>query len=386
MSDRRIYLDHNATSPLRRCARRALWSALRLDLANPSSAHRDGMRARALLDQARLDLARCVGARGDELLFTSGGTESNNLALHGVLASVNPPKRLVTTAMEHPSVIGFATHLAARGGDVVIVDPDHRGLVAAETIARAMGDGSALVSVQLANHETGSVQPICDIAARVHERRGILHVDAVQAFGKLPVNVTALGCDLLSITAHKIGGPVGIGALFVSHRLPDFEPLFRGGQQEAGRRAGTQSTVLAAAFAAAAREADQQRVDTASRHARLRERMRAGIEALIDDAVVLTPLDASTSNTLCIAFPGIDRESLLVNLDLLGIRASAGAACESGSLQPSPVLKSMQVPEVWSSSALRFSLGHDSSDDDVSGLLEGLRQALAKALRKAKVF
>lgn len=389
---RTVYFDHNATSPLLHCAREAMLEVLDGPAGNPSSIHRDGVHARAILDRSRGTLAALLGARPEQVVFTAGGTESNNLAITGAARAQLTPGRsgrpvFVTSTIEHPSVLGCFDALESEGRRVHRVSPDVSGYVSAASIEEAVdGDRPALISVQLANHETGALQPLAQIAGSLAARQNagpvVFHTDAVQGFGKVSFLVNALGVDLLSISAHKIGGPIGIGALFV--RDPSLVcPVLFGGKQEAGLRPGTGSPALAAAFAAAASYRASRLATEQTRLRELRQRLwdrlRAAPLPLGVHARAQTP-EVSVPNTLSLSVHGVDREALLISLDMLGFRISAGAACASGAAVPSPVLLAMGRDQETASSALRISLGSESSEEDVDRFVVALRSVLPRVL------
>jgi cysteine desulfurase len=379
-----VYLDHNASSPLRPEALRAMRRFLREPSGNPSSIHARGRHARAALDRARRDLAQLVGAEPDEIVFTSGGTESNNLGILGA-ARARGVGRVVTSNVEHPSVLEAVEMLAAEGFDTRLAAAGTDGLVPPDAVAAQLGDAPALVSIQLANHETGALHDVAEAFARARALGAVVHADAVQAFGRVPIDVRALGVDLLSMSGHKVGGPPGIGALFV-RRGVRIRPLLAGGAQEAGLRPGTTPAVLAVGFAAAARAAEQQRDAVSARHARLREMLVTGLRRRAPFTILNGPDGRQLPNTLNMSFPGHSRESLLMNLDLAGVRVSAGAACASGSSTPSPVLEAMQLDEARVACAVRVSFGPRSSERDVDALLDALETSLPRARATSKFF
>jgi len=369
---RRVYLDHNAGAPLRKVARERMTELLDAGLANPSSAHAEGRAARDVLEEAREQLAALVGCARDELYFTSGGTESNALALRLAPAGSG----VVCTSTEHPSL---RASVEARD-DGVLLPVDARGvLVAPEPWPRV-----ALSSCALANHETGVVQDLERVVALARASHSAVHSDLCQALGRLPLDVARWELDAASLSSHKVGGPVGVGAL-VLRRGARAEPLWRGGAQEGGQRPGTESAMLAAGFAAAAVEAcgqlDEQRfrmVDTVSN-------LRASISRLAPDAVFLSDPESGLPNTLSVCFRGHSGASLVMRLDLEGVAASHGSACASGSHEPSPVLLAMGCDEQLARGAVRFSVGHDTTLDDVRACAERLARALsASALARVE--
>jgi cysteine desulfurase len=370
----RIYLDHNAGAPLRAEARAAMLDVLDGPPANPSSAHREGARARRVLEDARAEVAALLGAAPGEVVFTSGATEANNLALRGVLATSGERRGLVVTAIEHASVLEPARRLAEEGIALTAVPVDGAGRVDAAGVVAACDDGTALVSVGLANGEVASVAPVSGIAARLQGRGLAIHTDAAQAAGRLPLDVTALGVDLLSLSSHKLGGPAGVGALWVRHGTA-LRPLLTGGPQERERRAGTEPVAAIAGFAAAARAAREELAVAASRMARLRDRLWHGLRARVPDVVRHGPVgDGCLPNTLNVRFPGCAGESLLVLLDLAGVAASLGSACAAGAPEPSHVLRAMGLDDEAARSGLRLSLGPGTTEAEVDTVVDLLPQ------------
>jgi len=384
---RSAYLDHNASSPLRAVASQAMARFLLSATGNPSSVHAPGRRARAALDRARAELARVLGCSADEIVFTSGGTESNNLGILGSFPG-RGSGNVVTSAIEHPCVLGSAKLLADRGFETRVAPVNSEGLLSEDDFRRLVSADTRLVSVQLANHEVGAVQDIARVADIVHKQGVLLHVDAVQALGKLPLNASALQADLVSVSSHKVGGPAGIGALFVRHGMP-LCPVFGGGAQEGGLRPGTPPVALAVGFAAAAQEAARDLLATSQRHEDLRENLVAGLPAAWGTVVNGPSRAARThrlSNTINISFPSCDREKLLIGLDLEGVHVSSGAACSSGSVEPSPVLLAMGLDERRVACAIRVSFGPTSSAADVERLLSALQVVVPRAQTGARFF
>jgi len=371
----RIYLDHNASAPLRPEVRAAMVEALDA-VGNPSSAHREGAAARALVERARAEVAALVGGVTAEITFTSGATEANNLALRGMLAA--RPGRLVTTAIEHASVLGTARALAGGGVDLRVVPVDEEGRVAPADVAAACEPGTSLVSVALANGEVGSVAPVAAIAAAVRGRGVVVHTDAAQAAGRIPIDVGVLGVDLLSLSAHKLGGPTGVGALWMRRAVRPAAQL-TGGPQERERRAGTENVVGVVGFGVAARLARAELGRVAARMAALRDRLWAGIRGALPDAVANGPTAGDRlPNTLNVTIPGVAGESLLVLLDLAGVAASLGSACAAGAPEPSHVLRAMGRGEEAARSGLRLSLGPETSADDVERVVALLPRLVAQ--------
>lgn len=363
-----IYWDHNASAPLH--PEVAAFLARELAAApaapgNAASVHGAGRRARARLDAARARVAKVLGCEPKEVCFTASGSEADALAVKGAFAARKDRARVrvVTTRVEHPAVLGAVRQLRAAGAEVVEVAPGANGQVAAEAVVAELTDRTALCSVMWANNETGVVQPVAELA-RVCRQRGILfHTDAVQAMGKVPVRLAGVEADLLSLSAHKFGGPPGAGALFV-RRGVDLEALVPG-HQEWGRRGGTPDVLSAEALALALELATRDLVATAARLSALRDRFEAEVRRRIDGVRINgggAPRLPGTSNLL---FEGADGEALLIALDLAGICASSGAACASGSLTPSHVLSAMGLTSAQAHGSLRFSLGPSTTDEDV---------------------
>ena len=365
----RIYLDHNAGAPLRPEARAAMLAVLGPP-ANPSSAHREGARARSLLEDARAGVASLVGARGADVVFTGGATEANNLALRGVLAAAGGAAGLVVSAIEHASVLETARRLAAAGAPLTVVPVDAEGRIDVARVVAACDARTALVSVGLANGEVGTLAPVGAIAAALRGRGIVVHTDAAQAAGRVPVDVTALGADLLSLSSHKLGGPAGTGALWVRPGTR-IEPLVTGGPQERGLRAGTENLAAVVGFAAAARTAAGEVEAAGPRMAVLVERLWEGLRAPVPDVVRHGPATGPRlPNTLSVRFPGCAGESLLVLLDLAGVAVALGSACAAGSPEPSHVLRAMGLDDEAARSGLRLSLGPGTTESEVDAVID----------------
>ena len=356
-----VYLDHNATTAVRPEARDAVSRALALT-GNPSSVHGSGRTARRLVEDARDAVAALVGASPASLVFTSGGTEANNLALRGVAKRA----RVLCSAVEHTSVLSVMD-------GIVEIPVDGDGVVdlgALETLL-AGEDEPALVSVMLANNETGVLQPVADVAALAHAHGALMHCDAVQAAGKMAIDLGSLGCDLMSLSAHKIGGPPGVGALVVTGGVADdwpLSPILRGGGQERGRRAGTENVPGIAGFGAAARAAREGLADFARLgpwRDRIEDRLRehAGSRVYGFGAPRL-------ANTSCLTMPGVEAETQVIQFDLAGLAVSAGAACSSGKVEPSRVLAAMGAGAEEAATAIRVSLGWNTTEDDADKFVE----------------
>jgi cysteine desulfurase len=362
-----IYLDHNAITPVRPEALEAVRQGLDA-FGNPSSVHAAGRAARDLLDRARGQVARALGAAPGEVVFTSGATEAAALAMRGALGAAAPGRRgLVVTAVEHPCVLDLARALAADGVPLRVVPVNGRGEPDPAELRAAVGRETALVCAMLANNETGVVLPLREIAAATREAGALLFCDAVQAVGKLPLDVRTLGADLLALTSQKLGGPRGAGALWVRSGIP-LRPLL-GGHQERGRRAGTENLPGLAGLGAAVEAACGRRESEQARIGALRDRLERGLLGAVRDARVNGAGAPRLPGTASITFPGCDGEALLMAMDLEGLCASAGAACTSGSTRPSHVLSAMGLSPPEARATIRFSLGWSSTEADVDGAL-----------------
>lgn len=364
---RRVYLDHNATSPVHPAVREAMMPLLGETFGNPSSLHAFGQRARRALDLARQRVASALGAEPDEIVFTSGGTEADNLALKGACRALGPGAQLVTSAIEHQAVRSTATALAADGLPVTTCPVDARGVVDREAVLAAVTPGT-LVSVMAANNDLGTLQPVAELAADVHARGGILHSDAVQAFGKVLLRVGDLGVDLLTLSAHKVGGPKGVGALYVKRGTP-LAARQHGGHHERHRRAGTENLPGIVGFGVACEVAVPERLSAAAGIAARRDRLEAELLAAIPDAAVHGPPADRVPNTLCLTLGGVPGETLVMALDLAGIAVSTGSACSAGLDEPSYVLAALGVDPERLRSGLRLSLGPETTDDDAAHVL-----------------
>jgi cysteine desulfurase len=374
----RVYLDWNATTPLRPEARAAMAAAWDLP-GNPSSVHAEGRQARRVVEDARAAVAAAVGADPRNVVFTSGGTEANVLALAPGLTRPGgqPVQRLIVSAVEHASVLAGGRFAADR---VQVLGVDRNGvadLVALEALLA--DDGPALVSVMLANNESGALQPIAEIAALVHQAGGMLHVDAVQALGKVAIDIKALDADLVTVSAHKIGGPKGIGALILAAGVAGLQPAMRGGGQELGRRGGTENVAGIAGFGAAVRAA-MGTFDRMEQVAQLRHRLEEGLRQT-SGGIIFAQDVPRLPNTTLFGVPGLRAETAVIGFDLEGIAVSSGSACSSGKVQPSHVLEAMGYGPDLTRAAVRLSLGWSTTEADVDRCLEAWRK-LAGALLK----
>jgi cysteine desulfurase len=371
MSDR-VYLDWNATTPLRPEARAAMEAAWDLS-GNPSSVHAEGRHARSLVEDARAALADAVGAVARNVVFTSAGTEANALALTPGLrrGSGAPVERLLVSAVEHASVLAGGRF---RPDAIRSVGVTRSGVLDLDQLRAALDGGSpALVSVMLANNETGALQPVSEASEIVHAAGGVLHVDAIQALGKIAVDIRALQADLLTVSAHKIGGPKGVGAVVLAEGLAGLEPLLRGGGQEMGRRAGTENVAGIAGFGAAVRASMGALDSDAARLEDLRKRLERGLEQR--EGIIVFSEDAKRlPNTTLFTVPGLKAETAVIGFDLAGIAVSSGSACSSGKVQPSHVLEAMGFGPDIAQGAVRLSLGWSTSSADIDRCLEAWRK------------
>jgi cysteine desulfurase len=375
----RIYLDHAATTPLRAEARAAMEPYLgAAAFGNPSSLHADGQAARRALDDARDTVAHAIGAAHSEICFTSGGTEADNAALVGVmLANRGRGDHLVTTQIEHEAVLRTCRFLETLGFRVTYLPPNEHGQVTAEQVEAALTPETVLVSVMHANNETGVLQPIRAIGQIARSRGVFFHTDAVQSFGQIPIDVDDLCVDLLSLSAHKIYGPKGAGALYVRSGVP-IEPLLHGGAQERERRAGTENVAAIAGFAEAVRLLLAERSATAARMRDLRDALIRSLTERIPDARLNGHPSERLPNNINVSFDGCDNESVLLSLDRAGISASSGSACSSGSIEPSHVLLAMGLLESRVRGAVRLTLGRDTNPDELDRTVDALTEIVRR--------
>ena len=378
----RVYLDWNATAPLRAEARQAMISALEL-CGNPSSVHAEGRSARKLVEDARAIVAKAVGASPRNVIFTSGGTEANALALRPGLrrGSEAPVERLLVSAIEHASVLVGGSFSAPT---IETIPVTSCGLIdVARLHALLVGRPPALVSVMLANNETGALQPVAEAARIVHGEGGLMHVDAIQAFGKISFNINNLNADMVTLSAHKIGGPKGAGALVLAEGVAGLEPLLRGGGQELSRRAGTENVAGIAGFGAAAKAAlDALETDT-NRLEALQDRLESGLRQT-PGAIIFSDAAPRLPNTTLFTVPGLRAETAVIGFDLAGIAVSSGSACSSGKVQPSHVLQAMGFGPELAQGAVRLSLGWSTGDADIDRCLEAWRKLAGSLLKEQR--
>ena len=375
---RTAYFDNNATTRVLPSVQAAMIRVLEDGYGNPSALYQRGRQARQIVEDARGAVAALLGCRPDEVIFTSGGTESDNAALFSACPAGS---HLVVSAIEHDAVLNACLVLKRQGVQVSVVRPDGNGRLDPEEVGKALRPDTALVSVMTANNETGVIQPVEEIGRLVHDRGIAFHTDAVQAAGKIPVSVRSIGCDLLSLSAHKIHGPQGIGALYLRKGL-SFRPLLVGGHQERGRRAGTENLPAIAGFGAAALAAGQGLEDgSITRLAAWRDAIERHLAQQVDGVAINGGSAPRVANTSNLTIKGIPSTALLVALDRQGIALSAGSACRAGSRRPSHVLTAMGLTAADARAAIRISLGKLNSQQDVDDLLEILPRSILELRR-----
>jgi cysteine desulfurase len=375
----RVYFDYNATTPWAPEVIEAVGVASRDIFGNASSVHHFGQQAKAAIDDARSAIASLLNGDPSEIVFTSGGTESDNFAIRGAAEALDATGRrhLIATAIEHEAILNTCKALARRGWKITLVPVDQSGIVSPERVREAISRETALVSVMHANNEIGTIQPIAAIAAIAHEHGALMHTDAVQSTAKIPVDVRALGIDLLTLSAHKFNGPKGAGALWIK-RGTRMLPILTGGKHERNRRAGTENVPAIVGLGVAARLAAQKLASEAVRVAALRDRLEQGIVASVPGTMINGDLRQRVPNTTNISFDRVEAESLLIALDLEGIAVSTGSACSSGTLEPSHVLRAMGFSAHRTQNSLRFSLGQFSTDAEVQQVLDVLPRLVEK--------
>ena len=390
---RKVYLDHSATTPADRRVVEAMLPFLTEKFGNASSVHSFGQEARAAVDRARREVAALIGARANEIVFVSGGTEANNLALRGITDASQTRKNLsngsstkkghvITSSIEHSSVRGISDELEKHGWDITRLPAYEEGIVRIEDVRAALRSDTVLISVMLANNEIGTLQPISEIGALVREVRSQgrqlwFHCDAVQAAGRIPLDTETLGCDLLSLSAHKLYAPKGTGALFVRRGVRLVSQNV-GGHQEREKRAGTEGVPGIVAFGMAAKLAREELAERSEHERQLRDRFEAAVTERIEDIVFNGDRARRLPNLSNISFRFIEGEGLLISLDLQGVAVSTGSACSSGTLEPSPVIQALGRNDELARGAIRFSFGKDNTAEDVDYVLEALARIVEK--------
>ena len=375
----RVYFDHNATTPVDVLAADTMIRVLRDEYGNASSVHRLGQQAKSIMDEARSAVSTLIGAEPSELVFTSGGTEADNFALRGAAEALEPTgrKHLIATSIEHEAVLVTLKALARRGWRTTLLPVGESGIVSPDALKEALTDDTAIVSVMHANNELGTIQPVAELAAIARTKGALFHTDAVQSVAKIPVNVRELGVDLLSLSAHKFNGPKGAGALWIK-RGTRIAPILTGGKHERSRRAGTENVPAIAGMGVAAERGRSKLGPDAARLAALRDRLEREILSRVPGTMVNGAREPRVPNTTNISFERVEAESLLIALDLEGIAVSTGAACSSGTLEPSHVLRAMGLPTHRAQNSIRFSLGAGNTDAEIDYLLEKLPKAVEK--------
>jgi cysteine desulfurase len=375
----RVYFDHNATTPVDPSVIELMTRVLQQEFGNASSIHHFGQRAKGILDDARTAVADLLKAEVSEVVFTSGGTESDNFAIRGVADAleVTGRRHLIASAIEHEAVLNTFKALARRGWTTALLPVGTSGIVEPGALEEAITDQTALVSVMHANNEIGTVQPVAELARIAHAHGALFHTDAVQSVAKIPVDTRALGADLLSLSAHKFNGPKGAGALWIK-RGTRVAAILTGGKHERNRRAGTENVAAIAGLGAAAALATGKMTTEAARLSALRDRLENEILAAIPDTAVNGARDARVPNTTNISFGGVEAESLLIALDLEGVAVSTGSACSSGTLEPSHVLRAMGFPVHRTQNSIRLSLGAGNTDEQVDYVVAKLPAIVGK--------
>ncbi len=384
MSERTIYLDNNATTPVDPAVAEKMASFLRERFGNPSSLYPVGRTAREAVTESRELVAGFLGAHRSEITFTGSGTEADNFALQGIVEAHPDKAEIVTSAIEHPAVLETARALEKRGVKVLYAPVDGTGLVDLDFIRNAVTPRTVLVSVMHANNEIGTIQPVEEIVRIAHDKGALVHTDAVQSFGKIPVDVDRLGVDLLTVSAHKIYGPKGVGALYI-RRGTDIRPFIHGGHQERGLRAGTENTAGIVGFGEAVRVLGERMKKDKDRIEKLAEKLKAGIEGRVPKVRFNGHPERRVKSTLNFAFPGLESEAILLSLATKGIYVSTGSACSEDSEEASHVLLAIGLKPEIARSCIRMSLGRFSTEEDVATVLAELPEIIDK-LRKISAF
>jgi cysteine desulfurase len=362
-----IYLDHNAGAPLRAEAAAAISRLLADGRGNPSSVHRSGQRSRRMLEAARAQVASVIGAEARQMVFTSGGTESNNLAIFGAITAGSRRRKIISSEIEHSSILAPLAELERRGFEVVRVAPDSDGRIDPARVLAAVDSGTAIVTLGLANSEVGTIQDLAPLASGCSATGALFHVDAAQAVGRVPVHVAALGCDLMTLSGHKLGAPAGVGALYVRD-VARIAPIVLGGPHESGMRAGTPNLLGAVAFGAATEAAMNAMREESDRIGLFAMSLLNRLRETIPGIRLNGPPIGRLPNTLNLTFPGVLGESMLIALDLEGVEVSMGSACAAGAVEPSHVLRAMGRSVADARSSLRISLGWNNTADEIDAV------------------
>ncbi|MEJ7710719.1 MAG: cysteine desulfurase family protein [Pyrinomonadaceae bacterium] len=390
---RRVYLDHSATTPVDRRVAEGMLPYLTEKFGNASSVHYFGQEARSAVDRARREVASLINARPNEIIFVSGGTESDNLAIRGIAESAKAHGRhIITSAIEHSAVSGVCDALEKQGWEITRLPVYEEGIVRLEDVRSALRPDTVLITLMLANNEIGTIQPIAEIGALVREEREQrghrqlwLHTDAVQALGRMHVDVDVLGCDLLSMSAHKLNAPKGVGALY-ARRGVRFTPQSVGGHQERERRAGTEAVSNIVAFGLAASLAREELAQRISHLHQLRDKFESEVAKRIESLVFNGDREQRLPHLSNISFRYIEGEGLLINLDMQGVAVSTGSACSSGSVEPSPILRALGRSDELARGSIRFSFGKDTTDEDVDYVLDVLTRAVENLRRVSPLY
>jgi cysteine desulfurase len=381
--ERRVYFDHNATTYMRREVVDAMLPFFRDRFGNASSLHFFGHENRDVIDEARGNAALLIGAEPEEVIFTSGGTESDNLALRGILRTKLKKRgkcHIITSVLEHPAVLRTCEVLEGKDCDVTFIPSTDQGTVEMDLLESAIKPETALVSVMLANNETGVIQPLQDISELIRDKGIVLHTDAVQGIGKIPVDVNELGVDLLSISAHKFYGPKGIGALYV-RRGTDIEPIYTGGGHEFGLRPGTENVPGIVGFGEACRITRERLPEEMQYIGGLRDRIEKGVREIVDDIIINGTEAPRVPNTCSVAVPRVEGEAITLNLSMLGFAVSSGSACASGGTEASHVLVAMGLDPADAQGGVRISLGIENTRDEVDSFIEAFAEVVARLRR-----
>ncbi len=368
---RKIYMDHNATTPVHPEVLDAILPYYREAYGNASSVHAFGREARVAMEEAREKIAEFIGAQPREIIFTSGGTESDNFAIAGAVENAKKGNHVITSLIEHHAVLNTCKHLETHGYEVTYLGVDRYGMIDPDELREAITDDTVLITIMYANNEIGTIEPLKEIGEIAKEKGVLLHTDAVQAIGKIPVDVDELGIDLMSMSAHKLYGPKGIGALYM-RRGSRIEPLIRGGHHERNRRAGTENVPGMVGFGKAVEIAAADMEEEGKRQWNLTERLKDGLQEQLEYIYANSHPTERLPGTINLSFEFLEGESIILNLDMKGVAVSTGSACTSGSLEPSHVLMALGLPPATAQGAIRFSFGRANTEADVDYVLEEL--------------